>query len=258
MRIPDIALRATKFASDNSPAILTALGVAGALTTAYLTGKATVKAMQVIRAEEEEARESTGDEYYEIHNRRAVELTWQYYIPAASSAVATVAFIIAANRVGSRRAAALAAAYAISERAMDEYKEKVVEKLGEAKERRIRDEVAQERVSRNPPPVDMIYEETGSVLCCDLFTGRYFLSDMETLRRAENTINYQVTHNYYASLSDFYEQIGLEKTSMSDDFGWNVDKLMELYISTTLTPSGKPCLTMDFKVAPIRGFSRLQ
>lgn len=250
MNLSRLAARAAQYANDNSPAILTALGVAGALTTAYLTGKATVKAMRIVQDEEAEAQEI-------LDLRTAFELTWQQYIPAAGSAAVTVACIIMANRVGSRRAAALAAAYAISERAFEQYKDKVVEKLGENKERRVRDEIAQDRVTRNPPVID-VWEETGSVLCCDLFTGRYFLSDMESLRRAQNDINYQVNNSYYASLSDFYDLIGLSRTSMSDDFGWNSDKLLELDISTTLTPGGKPCLTFNFRVMPIRGYSRLQ
>lgn len=255
MGLNNIAGRMGKFASDNSPAILTGLGVVGALTTAYLTGKASFKAAQLIR--EEEKGGTAGDPRQRFKER--FNLTWKLYIPAASSAVTTVAFIIVANRIGSRRATALAAAYAISERAYDEYREKIVEKLGERKELAARDEIAQDRVMRNPPPEDMVLLEDGlSVLCCDLFSGRYLMSDMETIRRAENDVNFQVNNDYYASLSDFYDAIGLPHTSMSDDFGWNSDKLLDLEFSTTLTPSGKPCLTFDFKVMPIRGYSRLQ
>ena len=259
MGLNDMMGRMGKFASDNAPAILTGLAVVGTLTTAYLTGKASFKAANLIRAEETMAIKSTGDAFYECNNRRKFELAWKFYIPAASSAVTTVAFIVAANRIGTRRAAAMAAAYAIAERGFEEYREKIVEKLGERKERAARDEIAQTRVTRNPPPEDMVLLEDGlSVLCCDLFSGRYFMSDMETLRRAENDVNFQVNNDYYASLSDFYDAIGLPQTSMSGDVGWNSDKLLELEFATTLTPSGKPCLTFDFKVMPIRGYSRLQ
>src|SRR3982750_1335945 len=259
MALSSIIARASKYMTDNSPAIMTGVAVAGTMATAYLTGRATVKAMEVIRAEEEEARESTGDDGYQLNGRRIAELCWQFYIPAAGTAVATIALIIAANRVGARRAAALAAAYAISEKAFDEYREKVVERLGARKEQEARDEIAQARITASPPSESLIWDETtNSVLCCDLFTGRYFMGDMESLRRAENQINYQVNNNYYASLSDFYDQVGLERTSMSDDFGWNADKLLELEFSTAMTPTGRPCLTVNFRVMPIRGFARLQ
>jgi hypothetical protein len=45
--------RLLKFASDNSPAILTSAAVVGTITTAYLTGKASFKAADVIRDEED-------------------------------------------------------------------------------------------------------------------------------------------------------------------------------------------------------------
>jgi hypothetical protein len=256
MNLSGFLAKTSKLLTDNSPAILSGLAVAGTVATAYLTGRASFKAAEIIA--QDEAKGGTAGDLRQRVKERTV-LVWKLYIPAAGSAVATIAFIIAANRVGARRAAALAAAYAISERGFQEYRDKIVEKIGERKERGFRDDIAQDRVTRNPPPDDMVLLEDGlSVLCCDLFSGRYFMSDMETLRRAENTVNYRVNNDYYASLTDFYDQIGLPKTSMSDDFGWNSDKLLELVFSTTLTPSGKPCLTFDFKVMPIRGYSRLQ
>lgn len=253
--------RTSKTLTDNSPAILTGLAVAGTVVTVYLTGRASFKAAAILEKERGERIINQGDAGFgvQIDPKEKVHLVWKEYIPAASTLLATLVFVVGANRIGARRAAGLAAAYALSERTYDAYKDKIVEKLGERKEQAFRDEIAQDRITQNPPSVNLLaYEETGSVLCCDLFTGRYLLSDMESLRRAENDINYMVMHNYYASLSDFYDRIGLERTSMSDDFGWNADKMMELEFSHALTPSGKPCLTFNFRVAPIRGYHRLQ
>lgn len=253
MEISDLAKRLAKLTADNSPVIFTAIGVAGALTTAYLTGRATIKAMKVVQHEERIRELPDGP----ITDKQVVNLVWKLYVPPASSAVVTIACIILANRIGSRRAAALAAAYAISERGFAEYKSKVIEKLGEKKEQSVRDEIAQDRVNRNPFD-RMIVVGEGQVLCYDSYTGRYFLCDMETIRRAENDINHQVTHDYYASLSDFYNKIGLPPTSMSDDMGWNADKLLEIEYSAVLSETGKPCIAINFRVEPVRGYSRLQ
>lgn len=263
MDLSTIVRRAGKLISDNSPAILTASAVVGTVATAYLTGRATVKAVEmihhdIIEQKAEIALRTPSERYFRTY-RENVELVWQLYIPAVTTGVATIAFIIAANRVGARRTAAAMAAFALSEKALDEYKDKVVERIGKNKEQKIRDEIAQDHVTKHPAPADIVLHEGGlSVLCCDLFTGRYFVSDMQTLRSVENDINHQIIGDMYVSLSEFYDAIGLEKTSMSDDFGWNLDKLLELEFSTALTPSGKPCLTMNFRVAPIRGFHRLQ
>lgn len=249
--------RAGQIVSNHSPAILTAAAVVGTVTTAYLTGRATFKVSREIALHEQDVQELLPVQ--ELIRYVYDEKLWIEYVPALATGAATICCIIAANRVGARRAAAAMAAFAISEKALDEYKEKVVERLGKGKEQKIRDEIAQDHVNAHPVPTELVLHEGGlSVLCCDLFTGRYFISDMETLRRAENDINHQLINDMYVSLSEFYDIIGLEKTSMSDDFGWNLDKLLQLEFSTALTPSGKPCLTMSFRVDPIRGFHRLQ
>jgi hypothetical protein len=79
-----------------------------------------------------------------------------------------------------------------------------------------------------------------------LMTRRYFKSDMETLRRAENDIGARTIHDCYTTVSEFYNLVGLKPTSVSDNQGWSSDKLMELRFSTCLTESGDPCLAFDY------------
>ena len=244
--LTDFGKRVPKFIVDNSPAILTAIGVTGALTTAYLTGRASFKASRIL-----------AEESPHLEPKEKFQLCWKLYIPAAGTAVLTVAAIITANRVGARRAAALASAFAITERAFDEYKSKVVEKLGSQKEEAIRAEIAQDRVTRTPPG-EIIVTGGGSVWCMDAISGRYFMSSVEEIRKAENLINYRVTHDMYASLSDLYEHLGLPATSISDEVGWNVDKLLEIKITGALTEDERrPVLYIDYTVAGIRGYNRL-
>ena len=247
----EIFKRAGRLASDNSPVILTAIGVAGTLTTAYLTGRATFKAADILAENESMA--------YPLEPKQKVALTWRMYIPAAASAILTVSAIMCANRVGSRRAAALAAAYSLSERAYEEYRSKIIERLGEKKEQAFRDEIAQERVNRDPVGNrEVIFAGESSQLCYEAYTGRYFLCDMETLRKAQNDINHQVLHDSYASLSDLYALIGLPDTANSDEVGWNSDRLLELKFSAVLSDTSRPCISVEFTVAPVRHFHRLQ
>jgi len=247
----EILARGGKLAADNSPAILTAVGVTGALTTAYLTGKASFKAALIL---------NDNDHYGQADVKEMFQLTWKCYIPAAITAALTISAIIGANRIGTRRAAALAAAYAISERAFEEYKTKIIEKLGPKKEQEARDEIAQDRVDRNPVgSQEIIIAGAGTVLCHEAYTGRYFLSDMETLRKAQNDINAQVLSDSYASLTDFYDLIGLPHTANSDEVGWNSDKLMDLKFSAVISQDGRsPCISIDFTVHPVRHYYRLQ
>lgn len=257
MTLSLLVKRAEKLVVDNSPVILSGIGIAGTITTALFAGRASFKAAQVIAEEEREARESTGDEGYTCHNRRKFDLTWKLYIPAIGTGVLTVASIIAANRIGTRRAAAIAAAYSLSERAFSEYKEKVIETIGQNKEQRVRDDLAQDRVDRNPVK-EVIITGAGDVLCYDSITGRYFQSNVEALRKAQNDINAQILSDMYASLSDFYHVIGLPSTTYSNEVGWNSNTLLELKFSTVLSEDGRPCISLEYQVYPIRDYFRIQ
>jgi hypothetical protein len=143
-------------------------------------------------------------------------------------------------------------AFAVTERAYSEYRNKVIEEFGdgdrdkgERKDQAIRDKIAADRVKENPPP-DILVTGPGNVLCLELFTGRYFASDMETLRQAENKLNAKLLTHDIQTLDDFYWLIGLQPTSYSSEGGWESPRLMELEFSTQLTDDGRPCLTFNY------------
>lgn len=238
---------------NNSPAILTAVGVTGTVTTAIFAGRASFKAADLIR--EMEAEEGTPEDPKERLVERT-KATWKLYVPAVGVGTATVACIIFANQIGVRRAAAMAAAYSMSEKAFTEYREKIVEKVGANKEQEARDEIAQERVERNPLGSQVIVMGDREVLCFDQYTGRYFNSSMETLKQAQNKINYRMIRENYASLNDFYDAIGLDWVATGDDLGWNSDAMLELSFTTVLSDDQRPCLAIDFHTVPVRNFYR--
>lgn len=244
----EIVRKLEHVAKVNSPVILTAFGVSGTIATAYLTGRAAYESRGVIEQAEMDRSVETLDTDVEMRyltTRDKVELVWELYIPAGISCAATVGCIVLATRVGSRRTAALTAAYSLSEKALVEYREKVAEKFGEKKEKSIRDEIAQDRVAKSPPQNTIITGD-GTVLCYEMFTGRYFNSDMESLRRATNDINAKLMREMYATLSDFYYILGLPYTTYSSDVGWESDRLLELDFTTVLSEDSKPCIAFDY------------
>lgn len=255
MTISSLLRRFEKLAVDNSPIILTTIGVVGTLTTAYLTGRATVKAVEVLSYAEKGERLGARSK---IELKEKVKLVWKEYIPPFVTGALTVAAIVTSNRVSSRRAAALAVAYSISERTFEEYRAKIVEKLGPRKEEAARDEIAQEAFSKaQQNSREVLVAGNGEVLCYDLYTGRTFLSDVETMRQAQNDINHQIIHEMSASLTDFYYKIGLSSTAISDEVGWNVDRLLELRFTSVLTEQNKPAVAVGFHVSPIRNYHKI-
>lgn len=247
---------AEKFIIDNSPTVLSGIAVTGTLTVAYLTGKASFKAAKLIR--EEEIARDLREKNPPFENKDKAKLVWKAYIPPALAVLGTATCIVAANHINARRMAALAAAYKLSEKQITEYKDKVIEKFGESKEREMRDELAQDQVNRTPISSQVLLNEKDT-LFFEKWTGRYFRSDMETVKAAQNKINHSMVSDMYATLSDFYDWLGLPHTQESSEVGWCVEgNQMDLYFSTTMAEDGRtPCIVMEYnnRPQPIREYS---
>lgn len=242
-----------KLAIDNSPALLTAIGVAGTIGTAILTHKAATKAAHKLIVED--AALPAGAPV--LTRKEIFQSTWKLYIPPVTSGTVTIGCIVMANRIGTKRAAALAAAYTLSEKAYTEYREKVIEKIGENQEKKVRTEIVEERLRRDPlSESNVVVVGSGDVRCYELYTGRYFNSSVEAIKRAVNEVNYQINTHGYASLSDFYTHIGLPHTAVSDEIGWTSDKLMDVDFTSVLSEDGQPCVAINFQTGPVRDYHR--
>lgn len=229
---------------EHSPVILSTFAGVGTLTTAYLASRASFKAARLIDEWENENMPAM-DPKERLMER--TKLVWKLYIPAGTSAVSTIACIVGANRVGANKAIAAQTALSVSQQLYSDYRDKIIEEYGEGKDQSIRDKLAEGRLKDNPPPSnDVLVTGPGNSLCCELYTGRYFACDMETLRKAMNTLNAKILSHDYATLWDFYYMIGLGHTKMADHVGWRSPKLMDLQFSVLLTDDGRPCLTFDY------------
>lgn len=253
MTIAHVAKRAEKFVSVNSPAILTGAAIAGTLATAYLTGKAAFKAAEVIHDYEWDTTPIVRTTLKE-----KINLTWTFFLPAIGTGALTVTSIFFANRISSKRAAAMATAYAISEKAYTEYREKIVEKLGAVKEQKARDEVAQDQFTRDSAKNTLVVTADGEVLCHEAFSGRFFKSSMEEIKAARNTINHQINNFGYASLTEFGDILGLERTDVSDELGWPQDQNVELEFTTVMDNQGKPALSFRYNPQPSSGYYKFR
>lgn len=245
---------------DHSTTILTATAVGGTVATAVLTGRASFKAADIIAHEESIVNLAVEENIDPVTLSKfdKVKITWRLYLPPVAVGVTTITSIIVANKISSKKIAALAVAGGISERALQEYKEKVVEKLGDRQGQKIRDEIAQDRVSKNPPNGrEVILAGTGEVLCYDMLTGRYFQSTVEEIKRAENKINYELIHFMSASLSQFYDEIGLPPTTYTDMVGWNSENHIEVLFSTVMSADDRPCIAIDFSRPPVPDYYKI-
>lgn len=247
-RLTSLAGSARKLLTDNSPTILTAAAVVGVVATAVLVAKAAPKAYTDIQNEKSERTD-------EVTLVEQAKLVYKYYIPAAATGTATIACIIGANTISTKRSAALASAVGLSEYAFKEYRNKVIEHIGENKETKVHDAVMKDVVDRTPVESNAVIITGERSLFMDSFARQYTETDMETVRRAVNDINEQIFHDMYASLNDFYNLIGIPASNVGEEVGWTTDNKLNVRYSTQLV-KGRPCVVIDYEKTPIRDYHK--
>ena len=224
----------------HSPEILLGFGIAGWMAGTVLAVKATPKA---VRCLEDAASEKEDD----LTPLEIVKASWKCYIPAAVTCAIATGCLIESCSGSTRRHAALVTAYKLSETALDEYREQVIETVGEKKEKNIQDKVNEKQIEKMPvEPQNIVNTGRGNTLCLDPLSQRYFRSDLEVIRRAENSVNKEMIHGLYgtANINDFYDEIGLDRTDVGDMMGWNTEHLMDLNITPGMTPWDEPCIVI--------------
>lgn len=263
-----------KTVEKRSPEILTGVGIAGMITTTVLAVKATPKALTMIeQAEKEKARalnESHPDSEIMVATQKltapeVVKVAWKPYIPALLLGTASVACLIGANSVHTRRHAALYSAYKLSETALTEYKEKVEEVVTDKKVKEIKQKIAEDKTEKvvaeekkTGSKSTVIIPDEGDVWFIDPFTNRPFLSTTNKIEAAVNRVNKNLMSEMFISLSDFYDELDndrLDRTILSDNIGWCVDDgLIELDFSDAVVNDGKAYIMMDFLRRPAYGY----
>lgn len=234
--------------AKHSPEILLGLGISGMVASTVLAVRATPKALKRIEERKEEL------ETDKLTPMETVKTCWTYYIPATVSGATSIACLIFSNSVHAKRYAVVTTAYKLSEAALTEYQEKVVETIGTKREREIRDSINKDHLDKTPQST-VIITNNGTTKCLDYHSGRYFTSDMETIKRAVNEINRRMVSEMYVSLNEFYDELDLEHTDMGNDLGWHLDDgLVEVDFSSHLDKTNTPCLVMNYRVAPHRDY----
>lgn len=248
MKIKLVQDAATRFLTENASTVLTAGGVVGTVATAVLSARAGFKAAEKINDEKTKRNDSPTSDLPDISKTDAIKLVWPHYIPPVITGSTTIAAIIMADRMSAKKAAALAAAYGVAQGQLDEYKAKMLEKLGVQKTEKAQAEMADERMqdSKTSPSQVIIIGE--NVLCYDQPTDRYFQSSMEQIRTAESKANRDILECGYYTATEFYNSLGLEGTTWSNDVGWH--NPFQLEYSHVPAPDGRPCLAINFSKLP--------
>ena len=266
---------AKKVVQKKSPEILTGLGIAGMITTVVLAVKATPKALDLIDEEVEKQNRKLSQEAYDsgystvnqidkLKPVETVKVAWKPYIPALLLGGASVGCLIGANTVSARRHAALYSAYELSKTAYNELNEKVTEVVGEKKVTEIKQKLAEDKVNKVSPEgaiekkSNVVIAGDGDTWFIDAMSNQPFLSSKNKLDAAANELNRKMRSDMYVSLSQFYDEVGIEHTGTSDYIGWRIDKeYIDVVTSDAIVKDGKVYVVMDFLSRPEYGYDDL-
>lgn len=175
----------------------------------------------------------------------------------------TIASAVGGHTASSKQIAALSAAYSIAEKSLSEYTEKAKEMLGEKKVQEIKDEVAIDSVKKAPPTEGGVFETGhGHILCKDSYSGRYFYSDPDFIKKVANKLDRQLRNDCYISLNEFYDYLGLEHIKLGRDLGFCVedgefDVEFSFFGATIGDKEDIPCCIVKYDVSPKYGYGDL-
>lgn len=229
----------------NSPAIMTGLGVTGLVTTVVLAIKATITAQEELLELSFNEQENV---FFENGLKDRVRLTWQLYIPTVASLALTATCIIWANKVSAGRTAAIASAYTLLEKSSDIYQTKVLEHVEPKTRDKIDQAVAKEVLPKTAAPTVM--PAGTDTRFYEAVTGRYFWSDMESVRKAENDANHELMGDVWISLNRLYDYFGMESTQVGDWLGWSVGEKIDLKFHAVIDDDGRPTIVVQYGTQP--------
>lgn len=244
--------------NKHKPAILTGMGIAAGVTSTVLAVKATPDAMESIKMAEEEKGEK-------LTKMEVVKATWKHYIPAITTGVTAGVCVIGANAVHNKRSAALATACQISATALNEYKEKTIETVGEEAEKQIREKIVKDKEKKNEIKAaekgenhTVILSEDGEVIIREPISGQQFRSSKEDVKSIKNDINGRmIDGDMYASFNEFLRALNLDDYILGDEIGWTVNRRIDLTFDLGETKSGKPCFVIAYLTPPQHGYDSL-
>jgi len=230
----------------NLPTICTVVGGISVVSTAVFASLATKRALELTKDQE-------------LTKKEIFLLVYKEYIPTVISGGLGIFSIFYSNKLHLKRNAALASVAAVGNAAYKEYRSIVRDRLGKKEEQKIKEEVIENRIRKDTKRNFIECKNTGTSLCYDSMSGRYFYSDINALKSGINNINAMIINKGEASLNDFYYLIGLSETKIGNEVGWSqrtmeatcLVTLAEFNLEPKLTDDGEPCIALVYDVYPI-------
>jgi len=226
---------------QNSPHILFGAGIVLMGATVVTACRATLKVETTLDAHKQHiewtnehvAPEGQAKEKAIAYAVTARKLT-RLYGPSVVLGVGSVACLTQSHRIMTQRNVALTASYAALDKAFKQYRGRVVNELGEDREREIFRAVETEKVKgEDGKKVEVKKSNGGGSGYARLFDEHNINWDTNPdyrvgfLRLSQNQLNDQLNAKGVLFLNEVYDQLGLERTEAGQHVGWVSSKFSE-------------------------------
>ena len=238
-----------------SPEILIGVGVVGVVTTTVMACKATMKLNDILDECEEtrekimsvEANPEYQDRYTEEDVKKDLAINYvqtgvkivKLYTPSVALGVFSIGCLLGSYSVMQKRNAALSAAYLTIDKSFKEYKQRVIDRVGEEVEKEIRYGIKAEEITTtvvNEDGTETTVTETVKTLDPNLYSdyARFFDESSPYWQKdPEYNLMFLKAQQQYANdllrakgrlfLNDVYDMLGIDKTKAGQIVGWVYD-----------------------------------
>lgn len=244
----------TLVAKKHAPVIMTTTGIVGVVTSTVLACRATLKLDEIV-TNASEYKQLVHSEFAETNlteKEKNKQLTFIFlgtsrdilklYGPAITMGVASLACIAGAQGIMHRRNVALAAAYKTVEEGFSAYRRRVVEELGEEKDREFR------LGSFKTIDVDTRDEKTGEMVTVKAFDpnqpsayARFFDEynsnwtrdanlNFLFVKSQQNYANDLLKSRGHLFLNEVYDMLGMEHSQAGAIVGWIIGENSDNYV----------------------------
>ena len=239
----------------HSPEILLGVGVVGVVATTVTACKATMKLNDILdecvetREKIKEVAENPkyDDKYSEEDAQKDLTINYvqtgvkivKLYAPSVALGVFSVGCLLGSHNVMQKRNAALSAAYLTVDKSFKEYKQRVIDRVGEEVEKEIRYGIKAEEIEttiQNEDGTETTVKETIKTMDPNLYSdyarffdeaSPYWQSDPEYnlvfLKAQQQYANDLLRAKGRLFLNDVYDMLGIEKTKAGQIVGWVYD-----------------------------------
>lgn len=243
-KLTRVAGRSLLFIKKHSPEILTAVGIAGSLTSTVLASRATLKLEPIIdRAkddielakidfEDHRSAERLNNDLRKAYTAAVLSIA-KLYAPSATLALSSAGCIIAAHGIMRKRNVALIAAYNVLDRSFAEYRKRVIEEYGADKDVEYRAGVWHEDVvdEKSGKVTQVTHIDPNNVSVYARFfdegsrnwekTPEYNLIFLKAQQNYANDLLHSRGHVF---LNEVYDMLGLERSQAGQVVGWVLSK----------------------------------